>query len=124
MSSTSAISDQYNSFLRHLTADPELAELWIRAFDGDPDSLDEAERSRAIMLMGYVLRILENAYLHYRAGRMDNASWEGYEKLIYRGAYSPLFPIYWSIRKEMHNTEFAKLMEHARENPDRRRMFG
>jgi hypothetical protein len=54
---------------------------------------------------------------------MDNASWEGYEKLLYRGAHSKLFSVYWSIRRELHNSDFVQLVETAMANPDKQRMF-
>ena len=120
---TNNIAQQYNAFLQHIAQSEELSQLWVQALDGDLDALDNMARSRAVMLMGNILRICEAAYLQFRQGRMDDSSWQAYKKTIYRGVSGNIFPLYWSLRADLHNAEFANLIEKALKEPDTRKIY-
>ena len=117
------ISRDYSAYLQHITADAELSKLWWIAVDGDYTSLTEAEQARVTMAMGNIIRILESAHVQYSSGRMDEKSWMGYDRLLARGVNASMFPIYWGLRKGMHNEEFGALIEEHLKNPDQASMF-
>ena len=111
IASTGQVSQEMNQFLQHVTADKELSEFWLKALASSPSQLTELELQRAIMIMGSIVRILENAYLLHLEGRMKDSDWQGYKRFADRGMNSELFPVYWARRVGMHSSEFAHLVE-------------
>ncbi len=75
------------------------------------------------MMMGNVLRIFESAFMQRQSGRMEEDTWQGYQKLIERGVSSSIFPLYWQLRREMHDHRFVSLVDTVAEHPDTRKMF-
>ena len=88
LTATADIARDYNTYLQHITADEELSRLWMNAVDRDFHALRDDEQARAIMVMGNFFRIMESAYLQHVSGRMDQTSWQGYERLIARSVSS------------------------------------
>lgn len=123
LAATADISHEYNTFLQHITGDVELSRLWRIAVDGNAHDLTEDERSRAILVMGNINRILENAYMQYLAGRMESTSWHGYERLLLRGVNASIYPMYWQLRKGMHTEKYGELVETSMLNSDKTPMF-
>ncbi len=123
LAATADISREYNTFLQLITGDAELSRLWRIAVDGNPHDLTEDERSRVILVMGNINRILENAYIQYLAGRMESTTWHGYERLLLRGVNASIFPLYWQLRKGMHTAKYGELVETFMLNPDTKPMF-
>lgn len=123
LSSINDLSNQYTSFLAHITSSEELSTLYVKAITGDPKTLSPTEHGRALMLYGMILRILENAHQQHLAKRMDTVSWLGYKKLIDRGVYSNFFSEYWKLRKDMHNSSFQNLVEKTLAKPDKGTLF-
>ena len=111
LASTSDISNQMNQFLQHVTSNPEISHLWLKALEKDPSELTDIEVQRAVMLMGNIARIIENAYLQFLEGRMDAASWEGYRRYSDLGMNSKIFPVYWARRRDLHGSKFSALVE-------------
>lgn len=123
LSATADIAKQYNAYLQHITSDEKLSALWLRAVDHDFNALSEEESARVIMVMGNFFRIMESAHIQFSSGRMDLASWQGYERLIARSVSSSAFSPYWALRSSLHGPDFQALVEAAREQPDERLMF-
>ena len=68
------------------------------------------------MIMGSIVRILENAYLLHLEGRMKESDWQGYKRFSDLGLNSKLFPIYWARRRVVHSDEFAEFVEDMTKN--------
>ena len=124
LTATGEVSREYNSCLQHITADAELSRIWLIGIDGDINELTDVERTRIIMAMGNIFRVLESAFIQYRSKRMAQASWEGYERIIRRGIDSSLFRVYWQLRRDMHSTPFRDMVEELGKQPDTEKMFG
>ena len=123
LTATGEISREYNTYLQHVTADAELSRIWLTAIDGDISELTDTERARAVMGMGNIIRVLESAFIQFQSGRMEPASWEGYEKMILRGSKSSIFSLYWQLRRDMHSTPFRDFVEELTKQPDTEKMF-
>ena len=116
------IARDYNSLLQHISDDKELSMLWVTALE-DFNSLSADEKSRAIMLIGNMARILENAYQQFKSGRMTAEAWVGYEKLLKLAVSASVFPAYWMLRKELHNQSFQDLVQRLLETPATNKLF-
>ena len=123
LSATADIARDYNAYLQHITSNEALSALWLRAVDDDFGSLTEAERARVIMVMGNFFRIMESAHIQYTSGRMDLASWQGYERLLARSVSANAFSAYWQLRATLHGVSFQKLIEKISQQPDQTPMF-
>ena len=117
------IAREYNMFLQHLSADPARQNLWVRAWGSEDANLTEEERSYVLMLTGIFMRVVENAFLKFQSGRMEQRSWEPYFQIIRRGAISPSFNWYIEMREDMHTQEFVALLKSIAAAPAEREMF-
>ena len=107
---SSAITREYNEWLRHITGDANLSDLWLRAIENF-ETLTDTERGRIIMLTGSFMRIVEDAYGQHESGRMSPANWHAYERLLVRATQASFFHPYWALRKDMHADGFAAWVE-------------
>ena len=116
IAATGQVSQEMNQFLQHVTSNQEISELWLKSLSSDPTQLSEIEVQRAVMIMGSIVRILENAYLLHLEGRMKESDWQGYKRFSDLGLNSKLFPIYWARRRVVHSDEFAEFVEDMTKN--------
>ena len=100
------LAREYNAFLRHVTEDAEICSLWRRAVDGSAEDLSADERARGMMLMGHLIRTVENAFTLWRSGRMSDGDWTGYERALVQATVTDLFSFYWRVRADWHSPAF------------------
>ena len=85
---------------------PQLARV-IALGQSDIESLTEDERAQFILWMYGWFRMLERAYVHYRAGYVDEGEWKGHEQNLASVMRSDAVQRWWAARKLYFGPEFA-----------------
>jgi hypothetical protein len=117
------IAREYRGFLQFLSSDSSRQSLWMRAWgDADPNLSDE-ERNEILVLTGIYMRIVENAYLQFKAGRLEQRSWDPYLQITRRGAISPTLKWYIEMREDMHTADFIALLKSIMSAPAEQKIF-
>ena len=103
------ISAGYRDMLATI-AGREFMEVLDKAFD-DYDGLTRGESIRLIAALLRVLKVWEEAFFQYEAGRLDQRVWEPMERQF--NAYMSTIPFtrVWEIRKNAFDTEFQSYVE-------------
>ena len=107
---SSNASTELTDWYTHISADPELIDLWLRGVT-DPETLDKQQTLRFIFLVHIVMLQFQNNYYLVEEGTLD-------EKMLYainntlatiRG--TPGFEMYWSLRQNLLYPEYRAFVE-------------
>lgn len=100
------ISDTYTRFMLQVSSDSELAMVWDKGLH-DFESLNRNERVRFLILAAVMFRVLDDAYIQYASGRMDEDAWHAYEKVVELVASTKGMREYAARRLHTHSMAFA-----------------
>jgi hypothetical protein len=96
--------------LQTAASSPQMARV-ISLGQSDIESLTEDERAQFIFWMYGWFRILERAYVHYRAGHVDEGEWKGHEQNLVSVMQSEAIQRWWTARKLYFGREFSSYVE-------------
>ncbi len=82
-STLQSLTDQSQTYLLMMASDGELNDIWRRGV-ADVSQLDEGERSRFTFVYRAQWIRLQNAYLQWQRGTLDDSDWAFYEGVICR----------------------------------------
>lgn len=107
----------------HIAADPDLASIFQRGCK-DFDSLDERERARAVHVFYSFFKGLENQYLHYLNGVLEEEVWTRSLPVLAGYANQPGATHYFKMRKDVFDPRFRELVERMHDGPPARFLAG
>jgi len=103
-------SAQDQDFLLTVGADPLTARMWTKYLT-DPDSLSDDEKMQGALLLGAVMRRLENIYLQKCLGSISEEGWQSRQSLFLGIAQSPGYSVYLnSLPASLIGKEFLEYM--------------
>ena len=79
-----ALTDESQEYLLLLAEDEDLNRIWRQAISEGPDSLDEADASRLVFLYRAQWIRMQNAFLQWQRGTLDDEDWAFYRGIICR----------------------------------------
>ncbi len=91
-------------------ADEGIAELLDKSIE-DYSSLSQAETLRIIAVVGRVLRVWEEAYLLYEAGRLDDRMWQPMLRQFNGYLSVTGFAKVWALRKQYFDNGFREFVD-------------
>ena len=110
-----SLSNQALDWLELITTDELMHKLWTRGWQqGAPiEEFTEIERSKAGTLMRLNLRRLENVYLQYEQGVIDESAFDsyGFPRSDVQTYTSDRFRDYWNNSKDGFNLNFVEFFE-------------
>ncbi|MFT7129622.1 MAG: hypothetical protein ACI89U_001739 [Gammaproteobacteria bacterium] len=98
-----------------LALDPMATKIWLNGHK-DYSGLDEGEALQFMLFFGAVCRILENAFLQYKAGRMEADIWETYRATMRSHANSTGSIQYIETRHTSHTKEFITMWQELQQD--------
>lgn len=102
------ISASFSDWQITIGTDPDASRLWAVGI-GNFENLNEIERVQFLMIFGGVNRILEDAFLQYKAGRMDEHIWKSYISTMVFIGDTPGVREYFETRGHQHTKDFIDM---------------
>ena len=99
---------QFSDWQITIGTDPDASRLWAVGI-GNFENLNEIERVQFMMIFGGVNRILEDAFLQYKAGRMDEHIWKSYISTMVFIGDTPGVREYFETRGHQHTKDFIDM---------------
>ena len=114
------ISSSYIAWMQSMAANQDLSRIWDEGLI-DYEQLKHEDRVRFMLLMGSVMRILDDAHSQYTSGRMEKVDWGVYDSVLNLAAGSPGVAEYISQRETVHTPSFSLLIKEKMSNIETRR---
>jgi hypothetical protein len=103
------ISVAFSDWQMTIGTDSDVARLWAVGIS-DYENLDGIERVQFMMIFSGVNRILEDAFLQYKAGRMDEHIWKPYISTMLAVTDTPGVREYFETRSNQHTKDFIDMV--------------
>jgi hypothetical protein len=116
------LSDNYTQWIRHISGNPDLSELYYRGIH-DFESLKGAELVRFSALMVEAFRRSEEMYYLQVEGRLEPYVWTGIEAGMREFSGYPGIQAWWRFRSHWFSEEFAKHINHLQQTAKPPRMY-
>ena len=100
-----------------MTQDESLAWVFHQGVK-DWTSLDNKERVRAIHALYSFFKLIENMYLHYLGGHLDEELWSGNKKVLFTYGTQPGSREYLSQRMSIFHPEYQKFLQSMDQSTD------
>ena len=111
------ISTSYINWIQSIAANQDLSRIWDEGLF-NYEQMKREDRVRFVLIMGSIMRILDDAHSQYTSGRMEKADWEVYESILNLAAGSPGVAEYISQRGTVHSKGFSRLIKEKASNPE------
>ena len=112
VAATHNLTNTFLTVLRTVTADPELARIWIQQAT-DTSNLSADELGRLLSLNVMALKAFEDAFHHHQMGQMSDEMWDGWQTLILTICNYPGVRQYWEHRKGFYSRSFQEYVDNS-----------
>jgi hypothetical protein len=116
------LSDNYTQWIRHISGNPDLSELYYRGIH-DFESLKGAELVRFSALMVEAFRRSEEMYYLQLEGRLEPYVWKGIEAGMREFSGYPGIQAWWRFRSHWFSEEFVKHINQLQQTAPPPRMY-
>ena len=101
--------------MQSIAANQDLSRIWDEGLI-NYEQLEHEDRVRFLLIMGSVMRILDDAHNQYTSGRMEKVDWGVYENVLNLAVRSPGVAEYISQREALHTPGFSLLIKEKMSN--------
>ena len=103
-------STEFIDWYTHLSADPELMEVWLSGVT-PPESLDQTQSLRFVFLLHIIMLQFQNNYYLVEEGTLDKKMLSAINNTLATTRGAPGFEMYWSLRRDLLYPEFQAYVE-------------
>jgi hypothetical protein len=105
-----AHSANYHSIVGPLSANAELARIWLNGLSHYEEQSNE-DRARFILFTTGLFRFWEASRVQWRHGQLDKEHWQTVEETVRIFVSQPGIRSFWKVRGHSHSTEFQDWFE-------------
>ena len=110
LAASRTLSESYNTFLDLLTASSDVSDIFLRGLR-DYDSLEPVETIRFSALLGRVVRMYEQVFLHERTDQFDAELSSSMSFTLKEHLKYPGFQQWWRIRQDWYHPDFQSYID-------------
>ncbi len=107
------LTQQWTELMKMVAENEEFADIWLRGLQ-DYEGLSPVEKTRMGSLLGQLTNVAQGLLQQYQLGRIDQATWEAFERRVTDVICSPGGRSWWPTRKhwfsEPLQTYYEKLL--------------
>lgn len=107
----SQIMAEYRNVLRMLVTDENLGNAYLKSAEAGIGDLDGLDRLRVLAFLSLTIRTFEQAYLHHKAGRLDDEASEAFSGMLQTNISHKGLEDYFAMRKSIFSSSFVEYFE-------------
>jgi hypothetical protein len=107
---TNSLSEQWLEFMKGVSGDASLADIWTRGLASFSD-LEDVERTRFAAMLGQYMQIGESFHKHHAMRKLDPGIWLGFDARMNDIVSNPGTHQYWSLRCHWYSPIFREYVD-------------